>query len=76
MRKSFEIAIFITFLLSVSIVGHVWADGYEAETVGGILEPTNFVMMLFWAVFIGICILGVFIALGLIRIEKEKREGN
>jgi len=56
------------------LVGQVLADGYEVETVGGVLEPTNFVMIMLWAVLIGIGIFGVLIALGLIRIEKVNKE--
>ena len=74
MRKSPIISIAIALLSIFSFIKQVFADGYEVETVGGVLEPTNFVMTLLWAVLIGIGVLGVFIALGLIRIEKVSEE--
>jgi len=73
MRKS-PISIAIALLSIFLFIKQVFADGYEVETVGGVLEPTNFVMTLLWAVLIGIGVLGVFIALGLIRIEKVSEE--
>jgi len=74
MRKSPIISIAIALLSIFSFIKQVLADGYEVETVGGVLEPTNFVMTLLWSVLIGIGVLGVFIALGLIRIEKVSEE--
>lgn len=74
MRKSFKIAIIIAFLSILSFINPVLADGYEVETVGGVLDPMNYVMVMLWAVLGCIVILGLFIALGLIRIEKVDEE--
>jgi len=67
-------AIAVALSSMFSSICQVLADGYEVETVGGVLEPTNFAMMMLWAVLIGIGVLGFFIALGLIRIEKADKE--
>lgn len=69
LKLNWKIAVLFV-LLSSSLVTNVWANGYEAERVGGILSPANGVMTLTQAVLLGIAIAGIVCVFGAARIKK------
>ena len=71
MLKALEVFSITAVLCILSIVGEVWADGYEVETVGGVLSPTNFVMTLSLAVFLCMVVFGFIAVAALIRTKKK-----
>lgn len=70
MLKALKVFSITAVLCILSIVGEVWADGYEVETVGGVLSPTNFVMTLSLAVFLCMIAFGFIAVAALIRMKK------
>lgn len=76
MLKALKIFSITAVLCILSIVGEVWADGYEVETVGGVLSPTNFVMTLPLAVFLCMIVFGIIVVYASIRIEKKDENEN
>lgn len=61
----------MTVLLMLSAVDGVYADGYQnLETVGGVLNPINFIMTLSTALFLCIAILGIIVIFVLMRTGK------
>lgn len=76
-KKSAIITITALLLLLIpSTISKVQANGYEVETVGGVLNPTNIIIMLSEAVLLGIIILGLILILALIRIKKTDEDKN
>jgi len=69
-----KVVAIITTLLVSWCVGQVWAEGYEVETVGGILNPTNLMMTVAEAVFLGIVMFAVVLAIAFIRVEKTGKD--
>ena len=76
MRKRLDFLGIVTALFMFSIVSQVWADGYEVETVGGVLNPTNIVMTLTQAVFLSITVFGFIIVVALLRIKNTGENGE
>jgi len=70
MRKSLLTSAAFAFLFLTSIVCKVQADGYEVETVGGVVSPTNLVISLTQAVILSATIIGFVIVTVCVRIRK------
>jgi len=70
MRKGIMYLAALVFLLMSLIVSKVKADGYEVNSVGGVLEPTNIVMLLLPAVILGGIIFGSIAIFAFIRSRK------
>lgn len=71
MRKQLRFSAVMAVLLMLSVVDGVYADGYEnLETVGGVLNPINFIMTLSTALFLCIAIFGIIVTFVLIRIGR------
>jgi hypothetical protein len=70
MRKGIVYLGVLVFLLVSLIVSKVKADGYEVTPVGGVLEPTNIVMLLSQAVILGGIIFGSIAIFAFIRSRK------
>ena len=72
MEIKLRMTVITTLLLISSIISEVRADGYEVETVGGVLNPTNIVITLAEAIFLGLFIFGFILGIALIRIKKNR----
>jgi len=70
MRKSLLTSAAFAFLFLTAIVCKVRADGYEVETVGGVVSPTNLVISLTQAVILSATIIGFVIVTACVRIRK------
>ena len=70
MRKGIMYLAALVFLLMSSIVSKMKADGYEVTSVGGVLEPTNIVILLSPAVILGGIIFGSIAIFAFIRSRK------
>ena len=70
MRKLSKIIItLMTLVVAVSLIGHVWAVGYE--TVGGELSQTSYITTFLVPALVILGIFGAMIILGVIRISSK-----
>ena len=78
MLKALKIIAFLTALFMFLFTGKVWAtpDGYEVETVGGTLNPVNFMSVFLVPVLAVIGIFGVLLLIGFVHIEADAEEKN
>ena len=68
-RMSKTIITLMTLVLAVSLIGHVWGDEVEYETVGGELSQTSYITTFLVPALVIIGIFGAMIILGVIRIS-------
>jgi hypothetical protein len=68
MQRTSKIMItLMTFVVTVSLIGNVWGNGYE--TVGGGVAPINFITTFLVPALVILGIFGALIILGVIRIN-------
>ena len=78
MLKALKTIAFLTTLFMFLFTSKVWAtlDRYEVETVGGTLNPVNFMSVFLVPVLAVIGIFGVLLLIGFVRIEAGAEESS
>lgn len=67
-RISKTIITLMTLVVAVSLIGHVWGNTFQYETVGGELSQTSYITTFLVPALIILGIFGAMIILGVIRI--------